>query len=870
MFNVNKDDVTPMMKQYLAVREELGDAILFYQLGDFYEMFFDDAVTASKVLDLTLTGRDCGLPTRAPMCGIPVHAVDGYVSKLVQAGHKVAICSQINEPSGKELVKRNVVRIVTPGTITENIDEKTNNYILSICYHKEVFGVAYADVSTGALYLSEALTIKDVEDLLIQVRPSEIITNTKTKEYDALLNCVKANLVPRFNIYADYCFDATRAKKACHKHFGVVNLSVYDITDENMAGICAVGGLLEYLNETQKRSLANINKIVYQKQSSFMHLDANTRRNLEIVENMSTKKKKGSLLGLLDKTRTSMGARFLKTCIEQPLQDSLEINSRLDAVEELLGNVILRSEMTEILNQIFDIERLTGKIAYGTITPKDCNTLSQSLKNASALKFLLDDKVKSPLLRSCVEKIVDTSEVFNLLDSAIRENAPVSTKEGGYIKPGYNDELDVLFSAGTLGKQWLAEYETKMKEQFGIKNLKVSYNRVFGYFIEVTKSQISLVPEDWVRRQTTANSERYITEELKEMEDKIMNSESRSLKLEAELYTKIREFLVSKISELQSVALAVSYIDTLLSFAVVSDEYNYCKPEINDSLNCIEIIDGRHPVVESLLKNGEFVPNDTVLNNTEDTTLIITGPNMAGKSTYMRQVAIITLIAHVGCFVPARKAKIAITDRIFTRIGASDDLTTGQSTFMVEMTEVSNIINNATGNSLLILDEIGRGTSTYDGLSIAWAVLEYIATNIKAKTLFATHYHELTDLEGKIDGVKNYRVLIKEVNNDIVFLHKIARGSANKSFGIEVAKMSGLPACIINKAKEILTVQEEFAESNAKIDLFKSVDTEKKTKNNINVDEVINVLAELDMNTVSPLIAFSTLQNLVDKVKKDR
>ncbi len=867
-----KDKYSPMMRKYLEASQLYGDAILFYQLGDFYEMFFDDAIIASKVLDLTLTGKECGKGNdRAPMCGIPIHAIDNYLPKLVQAGYKVAVCNQMGDPSltkPSEIMEREVVKIVTAGTLTENLDEKTNNYIMSIAKKGNGLGVSYADITTGKLNAIKCDSIKTLEDTLSRVKPSEIIVNSEAKQLEDKIQLVKLGIVPKFSQYEDYAFGYSQALKTCKVQFGVANLSVFDLTDDDKEIVMSVGGLIEYLNETQKRLLSNINKIYKEKSELYLYLDSNTRRNLELTENMTTRKKKGSLIGLFDRTKTSMGARLLRSYIEEPVRDENIINDRLDAVEELLNKQMLVDEVSATLSSIYDIERVTGKIAYGNIMPKDCVSLKGSLIKANELKKQLSNSVTCSLLKLQLSNLGNFDDIIDILERSIKDDPPTTLKEGGYIKAGFDRTLDDYNNAGLMGQQWLIELEAKIKQETGIKNVRVSYNRVFGYYIEVSKGQVDLVPKNWIRRQTTTNGERFINEELKVMEDKILNCTQNAIVLEANLYAEIKSFLQSKVPLLQQLSKAIAVIDTLIAFAIVAKEGNYCRPIINNSINKIEIVSGRHPVIEQLLNGNDFVPNDCYLDSEEDRTMIITGPNMAGKSTYMRQVAIITLLAHIGSFVPAKSASIAITDRIFTRIGASDDLAFGQSTFMVEMTEVAGILNNATKQSLLLLDEVGRGTSTYDGLSIAWSVVEYLSKHLTCKTLFATHYHELTDLEGKIEGVKNYRVLVKEVNNNIIFLHKIARGSANKSFGIEVAKLAGLPEEIIARAKEILYFQETANSSATKNSFNEKTLTSSKTKENINVTEVLNILSDIDMNTVSPLVAFSTLQNLVDKVKK--
>ena len=861
--------ISPMMQHYLKTKELHKDAIVFYRLGDFYELFFDDAIVCSNLLDLTLTGKDCGLEERAPMCGIPYHAIDNYLGKLLSAGYKVAICEQVTNPGDKPgLVEREVVRIITPGTVVESsvLEEKKNNYIASVYVKNGNVGVCWADITTGLLEMVEFHGEKAyalLDDALLRVKPSEIICSSGAFDIQAQLNSVKFEALPAFSKYFDWAYELRRAKALCEKHFKVATLSVFDA--ENLDdGICAVGALLEYLNETQKRTLSNINKIRVVKDNEYMHLDVNARKNLELTESMSTKKRKGSLLHVLDQTNTSMGGRLLRSFIEQPLQNVAKIQKRLDSVEELSFNVMLQEALCEQLRGVHDIERLTGKISYGNITPRDCLMLLDSLKIVPEVKNLLQS-VSTQLLQESVAQLVDVSDVTMLLENAINPNITEMQKDANFIKTGYNAELDELRKAGTYGRVWMSEFEQREKEKTGIKNLKVGFNKVFGYYIEVTNSQLSLVPYTYVRKQTTTNSERFITQELKDMETKILGSEESCKKLEAELFTEIKQSLASFMTEFQQIAHGLATIDALLSLAMVAVKQNYVKPRVTNG-HKIEIVNGRHPVVETLLKDNAFVANDTFLDDNENRTMIITGPNMGGKSTYMRQVAVIVLMAHIGSFVPAEKAEICMVDRIFTRIGASDDLAFGQSTFMVEMNEVANILNNATDKSLLILDEVGRGTSTYDGLSIAWAVMEFVSKHMKAKTLFSTHYHELTELEGVAEGVKNYRVMVKEFQNSIVFLHKIARGSANRSFGLEVAALAGLPKELLQRAKEILALQEA---ADKRVDLTQKQQQHAKNATNANIAEVINMLKELDMNTVSPIVAFGTLQNLVDKVKEE-
>lgn len=859
-----------MMDNYDATKKLYPNSLLFYQVGDFYEMFRDDAIITSKVLDLTLTQKRGGEDKPIPMCGVPIHAIDNYIPKLVQAGYKVAICNQVGEvpKNSKEVMAREVIKVVTAGTQTSAIDDKKNNYIMSIAKLNDDYGITWADITTGDLKMVVVKSFSGMEDCLTRVKPAEIIVNKDAKQDESKLNTIRLGIIPKFYEYNQISFQFSRAERIAKKQLGVNSLTVFDIENNHKAGVMALGALLEYLEETQKRFLSNLNKVVVEKPTDYMYLDSATRKNLEIIENMTTKSKHGAILGLFDRCKTNMGSRLVRSYLNEPSTVSSEINGRLDAVEELTNNKIVASTIASTLKSIYDIERIAGKLAYGNISPKDCLNLASSLEATLEIKKIVLNSLNSRKLTTNANDILDSRKIIDLINSAIDENAPLNPKDGGYIKKGYSQELDTYKLAGTMGREWLLQLESKLKAETGIKNLKVGYNRVFGYFIEVSKGQVSLVPDEWARRQTTTNGERYINDELKKIEEKILGSEAESIKLEEELYKQIITALSEYIIEFQKTSKAIAFIDVMITFADTATEYGYTRPEIDDSVNEIEIIDGRHPVVESLLSSSSFVPNDTLLDSSENRTMVITGPNMAGKSTYMRQVAVITILAHIGSFVPARKARIAITDRIFTRIGASDDLAFGQSTFMVEMTEMATILNNATNNSLLILDEIGRGTSTYDGLSIAWAVLEHLSNNLHTKTLFATHYHELVDLEGKIEGIKNYRVLIKETSDGVVFLHKIARGSANKSFGIEVASIAGLPKSVIERAKQILEIQESANSSATKVSYDSLPCNNSNTKQNVNVAEVISVLSDIDMNNISPLVAFSTLQNLVDKVKK--
>ena len=859
--------LSPMMQHYLQMKEKYPGTILFYRLGDFYEMFFEDAEIVSSELELTLTGKDCGLEKRAPMCGIPYHAANTYIAKLTQNGHKVAICEQLSDPkASKGLVERDVIQIITPGTILDNdvLEANKNNFLMTIYESKNRIGICYIDISTGlmeTMELDDESRDKILDDVLARVRPAEILCNQSIFEKSNNLSSVKLKYVPEFFIDEEI-FNQTKSKELILKQFGVRSLKALGI-EEKKEVVLAVGGAIAYLEETQKRDISNLKKLHIINDSRYVHLDIVARKNLELVQSNSLGSKKGSLLWLLDKTKTAMGARLVRLFVEQPLRDEILINERLDSVEELVNDLILRESLIEAISGVIDIERKCAKISAGTITPKECLAIADSIAKFDEIKRLLLS-AKSKLLHESGEKFIDLSDIQKVILSAIDRDGPSNLKDGGYILSTYNDELYNLRNAGEFGKQWLAEYEKDQKEKTGIKNLKTGYNRVFGYYIEVTNSGLSLVPDTYIRKQTTINSERFITPELKEMEYKILNSKEQSIALEVKLFAEIKNYLSSYISELSEIAGAIALADALASFATVAINSNYSRPRIANSIHHIKIQDGRHPVVEEINQSERFSPNDTLIDEDENRTMLITGPNMAGKSTYMRQVAIITLLAHMGSFVPAKSAEISIIDRVFTRVGASDDLAFGQSTFMVEMNEVSNIISNATDKSLIILDEVGRGTSTYDGMSIAGAVIEYLSKNLHAKTLFSTHYHELTDMEGRVPGVKNYRVMVKEWAGNIVFLHKIARGSANRSFGIEVAKLAGLPAELIDRAKEILSETESKGHAQPVVNNLDST----VINTNANVAEVINVLKEMDMDTISPLMAFGTLQNLVDKVKK--
>ncbi len=856
-----------MMQHYLSVKEKYNDCIVFYRLGDFYEMFFEDAVLVSKLLELTLTGRNCGLEERAPMCGFPFEHAQAYAAKLVEMGYKIAICDQLTEAQKGVMVERDVVRVITPGTVIEEnlLDEKSNNYIANLYLTNDNACVVWSDITTGEFMISiisKENYINKINDILVRIKPKELIL--KQCDLDIIKNipAITYKSVENVYVYQDWAYTQENCIKNIKNQFGESGYG--ELKSEDSAVIC-VGSMLQYLLETQKITLKNINKFTIESTNDFLSMDINTRRNLELVETVRDKSRKGSLLWLMDETKTSMGARLLKHQIENPLIDINQINLRLNATEELYKNIVLRDEIAQNLNNISDIERLCCKISYGSINPREILRIKESIKNFPALKSSLN-KLNSTLVKTANESICDFESLYTYLDSAINpENPPIVIKDGNVIKKGFNEKLDEYRSLISDSVSWLNKLEVQEKEETGIKNLKIGYNSVFGYYIEVTKSNINLVPYRYTRKQTLTNAERYITPELKELENRIENARSEIEKLELSLYQQVKEVLLSNIDALLLSAKNIAIIDCLVSNSIIASKYNYCKPVLTKS-NQIEIVGGRHPIVERINKQEAFVSNDTVLDDDENRTMIITGPNMAGKSTYMRQVALITLMAHIGSFVPAAKAKIGLVDKIFTRIGASDDLSFGQSTFMVEMVEVSNILKNATEKSLILLDEVGRGTATFDGLSIAWAVMEYISKNLKAKTLFSTHYHELSELEGILDGVKNYRVTIKEYNGNIIFLRKVVRGSANKSFGIEVAKLAGLPEEVIYNAQNILK-KLETADVNKNITEEKlQLDKEYEQKNK-NAIEVCNIIRDINIEKITPFEAMQILFDVSQKLK---
>lgn len=876
-------ELTPMMQQYLETKKDYQDCILMYRLGDFYEMFYDDALLASKELEITLTGKSCGQEERAPMCGVPHHALDGYLSKLVSNGHKVAICEQMEDPKlAKGIVKREVVRIVTPGTNLnlQAIEESRNNYLICIVYFPGKTGISVADVTTGDYYLTEVEDIRRLQDEIIKYAPSEIVCNEQFLVSGYEIDDLKNRLgITVYSLQSHY-FDEDNCRKILMKHFHVNTLSGLGIEDFP-TGLIAAGALLQYLYETQKTSLAHFTHLYPYLTNKYMLLDSFTRRNLELTETLREKQKKGSLLGVLDRTKTAMGGRLLRKYIEQPLIDKDKMERRLDAVEELSKKSVDRDELREYLNTIYDLERLLSKVSYKTSNPRDLIAFRNSLAMLPSIKTVLND-FEAALLQEINDHMDSLEDVYHLIDDSIIEEPPISIRDGGMIKEGFSDTIDSLRSAKTDGKNWLAELEEADRERTGIKNLRIKYNKVFGYYFEVTNSYKDLVPEDYIRKQTLANAERYTTPRLKELEDSILNAEDKLSSLEYDLFCEIREAIAAEMERIQRTARAIAKLDVFASMSYVAERNQYIRPSLNEK-GIIDIKGGRHPVVEQMIEHDMFIENDTYLDNRKHCIAVITGPNMAGKSTYMRQTALIVLLAQIGAFVPARKADIGIVDRIFTRVGASDDLSSGQSTFMVEMNEVANILRNATVNSLLVLDEIGRGTSTFDGLSIAWAVIEHISNRkiLGAKTLFATHYHELTELEDKMDNVNNYCIAVKEKGDDIVFLRKIVKGGADKSYGIQVAKLAGVPDMVIDRAKEIveqlsdndIIEKVQNIEVNIKSEKHKpvkydEVDLEQMSLfDTVKDEDIIKELQEIDVGHLTPVDALNTLYRLQNKLK---
>ena len=878
-------ELTPMMQKYMETKEQYKDCILFYRLGDFYEMFFDDALVASKELEITLTGKSCGLEERAPMCGIPYHAVEGYLSKLVSRGYKVAICEQVEDPKlAKGLVKREVIRVVTPGTNlnVQSLEAGKNNYLLSIAYTSDGIGISAADVTTGDYYVTEVEDLKKLNDELMKYEPSEIICNEAFLVSGFDVNDLKSRLHISVNALESHMFDDDGCRRILMKHFRVNTLIGLGV-EEFPTGLLAAGALLQYLYDTQKTDLEHFTHIYPYLTSKYMLLDSSTRRNLELTETLGEKQKRGSLLWVLDKTKTAMGARLLRNYIEQPLIEKDEMEKRLDAIQELNQDSISRDEIREYLNPIYDLERLLSKVTYKTANPRDLIAFRNSLEMLPPIKTVLSAFEKEELVE-IREQIDGLEDIYQLIDEAIIEEPPISIREGGMIKDGFDETIDRLRSAKHDGKQWLAQLEEEDRERTGIKNLKIKYNKVFGYYFEVTNSYKDLVPEDYIRKQTLANAERYTTPRLKELEDTILNAEDKLQTLEYDVFCRIRDTIAQELVRIQNTAKAIAKLDVYASLSLVSERNHYVRPKLNEK-GVIDIKDGRHPVVEQMITNDMFIANDTYLDNGSHCISVITGPNMAGKSTYMRQTALIVLMAQIGCFVPARTANIGIVDRIFTRVGASDDLASGQSTFMVEMNEVANILRNATSKSLLILDEIGRGTSTFDGLSIAWAVIEHISNRklLGAKTLFATHYHELTELEGKMNNVNNYCIAVKECGDDIVFLRKIVKGGADKSYGIQVAKLAGVPDMVIDRAKEIVEQlsDNDITEKVQSIAIDNKNDSKAKKQpkydevdlaqmslfDTVTDEDILKELMEIEVTTLTPLDALNTLYRLQNKLK---
>ena len=866
-------EYSPMMQHYLDTKKDYKDSILFYRLGDFYEMFFDDAILASRELELTLTGKECGQEERAPMCGVPFHAAENYIARLISKGYKVAICEQMEDPKqAKGIVKREVIRVVTPGTVIESnlLDEKKNNYIMSVYKSGIYFGIAVCDVSTGdfrATQIKETNNFSAALDEISRYSPAEIVVNNLM--YDTTEEIAKIR--ERFQIYISKQEDnkfSNNVEELTSK-YNVVDESEnkIEINDKTLC-ICAINGLLTYILETQKTNLDHINKIILYNNTKYMCLDINARRNLELTEKLRDKSKKGTLLWVLDKTSTSMGGRRLRRWINDPLLDIEKINKRLNSVKELKDNPILKGDIADLLKKVYDIERLVGKISYGNANARDLISLKNSVKQLPELKKIMSN-TESTLLKELYNELDILEDIYNIIDVAIVEEPPISVKEGGIIKKGYNEEIDKLKMATTDGKNWLIQLEANERKKTGIKGLKVGFNKVFGYYIEVTKSNISLVPDRYIRKQTLTNGERYVTEELKKLENELLGAEEKVINLEYNAFCEIREIIEKQLLRIQRTADIVATLDVLNSFAIVAEDMNYCMPIVDNS-GIIDIKGGRHPVIEKILPSGEFVDNDTYLDKEDNRFSIITGPNMAGKSTYMRQVALITLMAQCGSFVPATFARLGVVDKIFTRIGASDDLSMGQSTFMVEMMEVATILKEATQNSLVILDEIGRGTSTYDGLSIAWAVAEYMSDKEKcgAKTLFATHYHELIGLEQKIQGVKNYSIAVKEKGEDIIFLRKIVAGGTDESYGVHVAKLAGVPQTVTKRSNEILRTLERKS-------ILGSKEQEKENKKvaegqldmyNYKLAEIAHEIDKIDLNSLTPIDALNTLVKIKDKM----
>ena len=867
-------EYSPMMQHYLDMKEKYKDCILFYRLGDFYEMFFDDAINVSKELELTLTGKECGQEERAPMCGIPYHAADSYIAKLIANGHKVAICEQLEDPKfAKGMVKRDVIRVVTPGTVIEAnlLEDKKNNYIMSIYKNGIYYGLTSCDVTTGDLRTTEIKETNNFSALLDEISkysPAELVVNPMMYDCGEEISKIKE----RFDVYITRLEEKefTDNYEALMVKYKIVDDEEKPVEDlsKYMLSVAATNALFTYLLDTQKNNLDHINKIIIYSVTKYMSLDINARRNLEITEKLRDKAKKGTLLWVLDKTSTAMGGRLLRRWLNNPLIDVSKINKRLDAVAELKDNIILRGDILDNLKKVYDIERLAGKISYGSANGRDLISLKSSAKQLPEIKKILS-QAKSSLLTELYSELDTLDDVYDIIDKTIVDEPPISVKEGGLIKLGYDEEIDKLKTATTDGKNWIINLEAEEREKTGIKGLKVGFNKVFGYYIEVTKSNISLVPDRYIRKQTLTGGERYITEELKNLENQILGAEEKVVNLEYNVFVEVRDKIEAQIERVQKSAGIIATLDCLCSLATVAEDQNYVRPDVDNS-GVLDIKDGRHPVIEKILPSGSFVQNDTYLDESENRLAIITGPNMAGKSTYMRQVALITLMAQVGSFVPASYARIGVVDKIFTRVGASDDLSMGQSTFMVEMMEVAQILKEATANSLVILDEIGRGTSTYDGLSIAWAVAEYISDKEKcgAKTLFATHYHELTDLENKLEGVKNYSIAVKEKGEDIIFLRKIVKGGTDESYGVHVAKLAGVPQTVTKRANEILkSIERKNVLNNKKLEKQeKGVADGQLTMFNYKLAEIAHELDKVDVNELTPIEALNTLVKIKEKM----
>ena len=876
--------LTPMMQQYMETKKQYKDCILFYRLGDFYEMFFEDAITASRELEITLTGKDCGLEERAPMCGVPFHAVDGYLNRLVSKGYKVAICEQVEDPKlAKGIVKREVIRIVTPGTNlnTQALEESKNNYLMCIACFQNRIGVSIVDVTTGDFYMTEVEGLAKLQDEIYKYMPTEIICNDAFVMSGYDIEDLKGRLGMAVYTLEPWYFDDDGCRKCLMNHFKVNTLAGLGLEDFP-SGMISAGAAMQYLLETQKTDLTHINHIIPYLASRFMLLDSSTRRNLELTETLREKQKKGSLLWVLDKTKTAMGARRLRSDIEQPLINIDDINARLDAVEQLCKNTVSRDEIREYLNPIYDMERLLGKVSYKSANPRDLLAFANSMEMLPHIKTVLKE-FDCRLLSEIEQEMDGLEDLYHLIKDAICDDPPVMIREGGMIRTGFDKDIDMLRTAKTEGKTWLAKLEEEDRERTGIKNLKIKYNKVFGYYFEVTNSYKDMVPDDYIRKQTLVNAERYMTLKLKELEDTILNAEDKLNTLEYDVFCKVRDDIAKELERIQKTAKAVARLDVFASLSVVAEQNHYVRPALNEK-GVIDIKDGRHPVVEKMIDHDMFVANDTYLNNSNHCIAVITGPNMAGKSTYMRQSALIVLMAQLGSFVPAKSANIGIVDRIFTRVGASDDLASGQSTFMVEMNEVANILRNATSKSLLVLDEIGRGTSTFDGLSIAWAVIEHISNKklLGAKTLFATHYHELTELEGKMNNVNNYCIAVKEKGDDIVFLRKIIKGGADRSYGIQVAKLAGVPDMVIDRAKEIaeqlsdndITEKVQSIAVDTKGDKRKSKPVhyddvtmgQMTLSDTVKDEDIIQELKEIDITNLTPMDAMNTLYRLQNKL----